>query len=76
MSLGLTLMYNNLCTAAEISTYFGPVTRPARPRRQMYRINEDAQKWQTGPCSLQPTGRYTLSMSHQERAIVPGDICA
>ena len=42
----------------------------------MYHINEDAEKWQTGPCSLQPTGRYTLLMSHRGRAIVPGDIYA
>ena len=42
----------------------------------MYNINEDAEKWQTGPCSLQPTGRYTLLTSHRGRAIVPDDIRA
>ena len=51
-------------TTAEVPTHFGPATHPASPRRQMYHINTDAGKWQTGPCSLQLTGRYTISMSH------------
>ena len=55
MQLDLTLY-----TAVEIPTHFGPVTCPASPRQQMNHVNKDAGKRQTGPCSLQPTGRHTI----------------
>ena len=64
MSLDLTLHTTTLHTTAEVPSHFGPATHPASPKQQMYDINTDAGKWQTGPCSLQLTGRYTISMSH------------